>query len=582
MRPAENIEKIIKKLQVEPRTEVSKRNLDDALAAQKKATSSAHSKPTFGRIIMKSPIIKLAAAAAIIIAAILLLHNGPVDITSPAFGIDKVIKAMQKAEWIHCVMTLEQFNGDPNVTTMNIGDGWESWQSVNPMLSVEKHSDGKIYFTEKETARTYSYDPQTNIITVTYKNPDASQETYTSLADMYIKQLADAEKNGAKIKQKEDIYQEKPVKIIDLNYTSEGGLNSLVSIVIDSETFLPIKLTWQQKHLKKGYGGKMTGIFDYPQSGPKDIYEAGAPQDAKIIYADNRDNPELIEALKPYNTARENLPSDYILITTYQYGSWIRSIDVIYNQGRKQRSEYRPVWKPAMSEDEKIAYNEALGDSFESLLKWSRDYGNSNGKNLGIYIYDGLYYYRAEKDPLNKWNISEKSHWPDHNPIGLNDLSDWGWPMIPSKNNIRQIENEYSRENGFIAFERILEPTVRDGKLVSAAQKDIYYLDPNHDYMCVRKEDFQRRIRGSIEMEGVDFDISQIPNELNSFRLVSEFGQTDSGRWYPKIIEQYSKSRDPNGNEKPIGLSTVFTLYLKINPEFPEGIFDPNNLSEEK
>lgn len=37
MRPAENIEKLIKKLQVVPRVEASKRNLDDALAAQKKS-----------------------------------------------------------------------------------------------------------------------------------------------------------------------------------------------------------------------------------------------------------------------------------------------------------------------------------------------------------------------------------------------------------------------------------------------------------------------------------------------------------------------------------------------------------------
>ncbi|MBN2180266.1 MAG: hypothetical protein JW715_00015 [Sedimentisphaerales bacterium] len=578
MRPADNIEKLINKLRVEPRAEASKRNLEDALAAQEKATGSAYAKPTVWRIIMKNPITKIAVAAVIVITAIMLLHNGSMEITSQAFGIDNVIEAMQKAEWIHCIMTLEQFSGDPNVTTMNIGDGWESWQSVNPMFSVEKHSDGKIYFSDRGTARTFSYDPQNNIITVKYRNPEALRNTYTSISDMYIKQLADAEKNGAKIKRKRDVYQGRQVQILDINYTSEKGLQSIFTIIIDAQTCLPKKATFLQQHLMEGYAGKMTGTFDYPDTGPKDIYEAGAPRDAKIIYSDSRDNPELIDVLKPYNAARDNLPSDYILITTYQYGPWVRSVDVIYNQGRKQRSEYHPVWGPVISEDDKIAYNKVLGNSFETLLKWSQDYGNSDGKNLGIHIYDGQYYYRAEKNPMDEWNISEKVRWPDHNPIGLKDLFDWGWPMIQPKNNVRQIENDYSKENNLVAFERILEPTVIDGKLIDAAKKEIYYLDPNHDYICVRKEDFQRRFRESIEMKDADFDINQIPNELNSVSIVSKFDQTDSGRWYPKLIETYSKSWNANGNEKTLGLSFINTLYLKTNPEFPEGIFDPNSL----
>ena len=80
MRPSENIEKLIKKLRVEPRTGISKKNLEDALAAQKKAAGSAYSKPTVWRIIMKSPIIKLAAAAVIIIAVTIGVKNRFYDI----------------------------------------------------------------------------------------------------------------------------------------------------------------------------------------------------------------------------------------------------------------------------------------------------------------------------------------------------------------------------------------------------------------------------------------------------------------------------------------------------------------------
>ena len=539
------------------------------------------------RIIMKNKVSKIAAAAAIIIVVTMILHNGSIDIARPAFGLDDITAAMQKAEWVHCTMTLEELSGDTDASPIGIGKGWESWESINPSLFIEKQSNGKIYFREKDLAKTSTYDPESNIVTVEYKSPSASQETFTSLTDMYLKQLAGVEKNGDKVKLKadkvvlkEDIYQGQPVKNIDIYVTSEGGLQSIISLIVDTETSLPKKMSVRQTSIKGNITGKMTGIFDYLNTSPKDIYEAGAPRDAQVIRIEavnDRDNRELIEVLKPYNTARENLISDYILIT-YEHGSSLRRIFVTYNQGRKQRSEHHPFWGWAVTNDDLIAFKKALGDDFESLLMWSQDYGNSKSKNLGIYIYDGEYYYSAEKSPLDKWTIDEKKHWPDTNPVPLEDLSDWGWPNIPNKNNVRQIENDYSKENDLIAFEIILEPNISNGKLYHSAQKAIYYLDPSRDYMCVRKEEFHHMIRSSIETKDVDFDLNEIPDELSSVRFVSEFGLTENGQWYPKKIEKHSKSLDLNGNEKPLSLSCIYTLYLETNPVFPEGIFDPNNL----
>ncbi len=74
MRPTENIEKLISRLQVEPRAEMSKKNLDDALAAHKKAIVSVSSRPTIWKIIMRSPVIKLATAAVIIVLVAAGIH----------------------------------------------------------------------------------------------------------------------------------------------------------------------------------------------------------------------------------------------------------------------------------------------------------------------------------------------------------------------------------------------------------------------------------------------------------------------------------------------------------------------------
>jgi len=82
MRPAENIEKLINRLRIEPRAEMSKRNLDDALAAHKKVIGSVSSRPTIWRTIMKSRVSKIAAAAIIIVIIGLHQFNNSINGTS--------------------------------------------------------------------------------------------------------------------------------------------------------------------------------------------------------------------------------------------------------------------------------------------------------------------------------------------------------------------------------------------------------------------------------------------------------------------------------------------------------------------
>jgi len=73
MRPAENINNLIKKLQLKASTDLDRRVHDDismALAESDK-TKSARAEPNIRRTIMKSPIVKLAAAAVIIVLVVL-------------------------------------------------------------------------------------------------------------------------------------------------------------------------------------------------------------------------------------------------------------------------------------------------------------------------------------------------------------------------------------------------------------------------------------------------------------------------------------------------------------------------------
>jgi len=55
---------------------------------------------------------------------------------------------------------------------------------------------------------------------------------------------------------------------------------------------------------------------------------------------------------------------------------------------------------------------------------------------------------------------------------------------------------------------------------------------------------------------------------------IAELGQTGTGRWYPKIIERWVDE----GTQNPPERKTIETVYLETEPQFPERIFEPDNL----
>ena len=88
MRPAENIENQIKKLRYETTAETHKKVLNNVIQAIDKheKQKSGTTAPDIWRIIMKSPIIKVAAAAVVIIAVLIGIYQFDITIESTAFA----------------------------------------------------------------------------------------------------------------------------------------------------------------------------------------------------------------------------------------------------------------------------------------------------------------------------------------------------------------------------------------------------------------------------------------------------------------------------------------------------------------
>ena len=99
MRPADNIKKTIKKLNITASPELHDRLLDNLLKTMQESTKqpSATTEPNIWRTIMKNKITKFAAAAMIISVLFLIFYQGE----SSLYG--QVIESMRKASTIHCL-----------------------------------------------------------------------------------------------------------------------------------------------------------------------------------------------------------------------------------------------------------------------------------------------------------------------------------------------------------------------------------------------------------------------------------------------------------------------------------------------
>ena len=115
MRPADNVNELIKKLKLKASANLDKRVHDDisAALAESDKTKSAIMQPNIGRTIMKSPIVKLAVAAVIVIAVLISISQIGDSATGVAWG--EVVRNVEK---IHTIQYRETITGSEERMTI--------------------------------------------------------------------------------------------------------------------------------------------------------------------------------------------------------------------------------------------------------------------------------------------------------------------------------------------------------------------------------------------------------------------------------------------------------------------------------
>ncbi len=158
MKPAENIEKLIKNLDLDIDTndKTDKRILNELIEAHEKSKKmkSALVRPNIWRIIMKSPVTKLAAAAVIIVCVVLTATIW--DKTTPtAYSFEQTIQASHSVRYLHIKSIMVSISDepiecwvefDPSGQIKNMRINKPAWMDPSDGESVIVWKDGKMEF----------------------------------------------------------------------------------------------------------------------------------------------------------------------------------------------------------------------------------------------------------------------------------------------------------------------------------------------------------------------------------------------------------------------------------------------------
>jgi hypothetical protein len=475
------------------------------------------------------PTVKLAAVAAIIVAVLILVSpfNESLDGTTAAYA--KVTEAVRKVPWMHIRYTGYSLDEMGNRRSTEGAYDTEIWYSFNAQVAIQRYSDGGITYRDYVKQEVHTYNPVSKRIVISALATDRlplQADSPWSWVERNIRAMTPV---GRDVTRTTGQYNGQDVEIFEIVGATKPGMAAVHGkVFVDRATFLP--MAEERISINTNIGKPQlveTGTFDYPEHGPADLYELGLSRDIPVI--NNLPLPEWWEIRSAYESHRRKIPAErYIAVVTREMtipGNPVDTVDICYADATHFREERHFLYHRGYIGDQWEHQAAELGNTLDSILKWSR--ANKAYGPITISIYDARHYYGSRRGEGGSWSTTEQTlegrEFTKDLFWGMSPVAELGWPDISGTADI--VQDDYARENHLIRVE---------------APEGTFILNPDRDYIC------QKRINAYGQMEDV-----------------TEFGPTDDGRWYPKEVKSDALRR---------------TVYMDTDPEFPEEIFDPNRL----
>jgi hypothetical protein len=366
MRSKDNVEEAIqKKLSFTASSELHDRMLDDVLNSQEKSkiTKSAATKPRIGRIIMKSPIAKLAAAAVIIAVVIIGVDQVSTNGSTVAWG--DVTARAAKVDFVHFYELRCDQNG-----LVAVCEGWHAHGKTMKLntFGSTSYDDGQI---EQE------YDRH-NVRTGKGRSELADGRTFF---EVMSKDLLSTDND--------QFNQQKPINVGGdfLVYRFEPSEEQRdwlkgTSVTVGRNSLLPIQIkTYYDAFYGKGYE---LVIFDYEEAEkPAEFFEppttSEAPHGKSRIVLDGEEVTMEINGAQGIKEAKVRLLDKYDGPSDQFPLDYIRS------------DRYSPEFCRGVSEKAREKYEEKGGPIFRLQVSFVTDEGYESTTNdiITVWLNEG-------------------------------------------------------------------------------------------------------------------------------------------------------------------------------------------------
>ncbi len=271
--PSEEIEDAIRSARVTTDAAGDERIIAAAEAAMAKRNQQQPApigtSGSIGRAIMKNTWTKLAIAAAVIVAVMLAMYavTGSVDGTS--ITLAQVKQAMEKVDWMQIILTSKIKEGEQI-----------DWYSFASKVNISVHPVKGIDYSDFKAGRNLYWPGKGDYI---YESPMDGTSEFADGADgpfeMMDKSLSLAQ--GANVDRKPGTYQGQRVEVWTAAHVKRDSPRKLV-VYMDIDRKLPIAATYRVTGTDHIHAVDNHIEFKYPETGPTDIYQAGAPASAQI------------------------------------------------------------------------------------------------------------------------------------------------------------------------------------------------------------------------------------------------------------------------------------------------------------
>lgn len=513
---------------------------------------------------MKSKITKLAAAAVIIIAVLIGINQ----FSSSNRAFAAMIENAEKMPWIHMVSFKYRGSGEHRT---------ETWMSPRSKIIAKKRDD-TLTFVSGIEQREYLYDPSQNKIFVS--SGDYSRPAFYSPIELMRTYIHRIETVAVNIKTEDKLIDGIQMEIIR-GQVPEGTEIVSVELFRDKENDLLTRMEVIFQDPSKN----ILSVYDYPETGPLSVYDLGVSHNVEVVHLVVP--PELKELREKIGSLRNANVQPYVAISIPS------NVTQLPTSFSGERDAVIGIWRNNSSWRCDIGYyteNKSTMLTPETLAD-SVQYAAKSLIPATSYIVETKMCktYTLVRKKWGDGKLYKRSAIAYPGNISIENLC---WPRITGTVGI-PVKWKVGSVTGPNGESLTLVERTQDGRVPNdkgtriMPRRDRWFFNPERNYICqkhersillhadwvINKHWLEGQENPRFEWAGRDYE---------STIEILEYARTSTGRWYPRVVKETQIwYNDENGKaivEQRSSYSACRKVYLEENPDFPDGIFDPENL----